>query len=111
MTLRPGRSESRRQIQSYMQGLGEAEFRSNPMVQDAVLRQLMVIGEAAGRLTPEFRLQHPELPWTKITGMRNRLIHDYGHVDFGIVWDAVQHDLPVLITNLEPLVPPPPTEQ
>lgn len=64
--------------------------------QDAVLRRFQVAGEAAARLTPETRAEFPNIPFHKIVGMRNRVVHDYGNVDFQIVWETVQSHLPVL---------------
>jgi uncharacterized protein with HEPN domain len=57
-------------------------------------------GEAAARLTPETCAEFPGIPFHKIAGMRNRVVHDYGHVDFEIVWETVQTHLPVLFKEL-----------
>ena len=56
------------------------------MVQDAFIRELEVLGEAAGRLSSAFTAEHPEIPWREITGMRHKLIHDYFGVDLGVAW-------------------------
>jgi uncharacterized protein with HEPN domain len=56
------------------------------VIQDAVIRELEILGEAAGRLSDEFVADHPEIPWREITGMRHKLIHDYFFVDLNIVW-------------------------
>jgi uncharacterized protein with HEPN domain len=58
------------------------------------LRRLLVIGEAAARLTPESCAEFPEIPFPRIVGMRNRVVHDYGHVDLEIIWEIVQIHLP-----------------
>ena len=70
------------------------------------MRALEVIGEAAGKVSGLMRDAHPEIPWSDIIGMRNRLIHEYSRVDVRKVWDTVQNDIPQLIAALEPLVPP-----
>lgn len=67
----------------------------------SLTRLLEIIGEAAARLPPEERARYPEIPWTDIVGMRNRLIHGYDEVDLDIVWQVVQGDLPDLVAGLE----------
>lgn len=62
---------------------------------------LEIIGEAASRVPAEQRLQHPDIPWPEIVGLRNRLIHGYDSVDFEILWQIVSDDLPPLIAALE----------
>jgi len=64
------------------------------VVQDAVIRELEVLGEAAGRLSMQFVKAHPEIPWREITGLRHKLIHDYFIVDLGIVWRTATMNLP-----------------
>jgi uncharacterized protein with HEPN domain len=91
---------------SFTEGLDEFAFLSSRLHQNAVIRSLEIIGEAAGKISPEFRAAHPEIPWRKITGTRHRLIHGYGEVRLDIVWAVVQDDLPPLIATLHPLIPP-----
>lgn len=81
-------------------------FETSPLHQNAVMRVLEVIGEAAGKISRATRDAHPEIPWGDIVGMRNRLIHEYFKVDVRKVWDTVQSDIPQLIAALEPVVPP-----
>lgn len=73
---------------------------------DAVVRNLEIIGEAASKLTSQFRKNNKHIEWRKIIGMRNRIIHAYDIVNFEIVWDVVQEDLPVLRKKLKTLIPP-----
>jgi len=94
-----------RRASNYGDRLSESRFCADRLVQDATIRCLEVIGEAAGRISEDFRVQHPDIPWAKITGMRNRLTHDYAHVDMSQVWLSATHDCPELIAQLEPLVP------
>jgi uncharacterized protein with HEPN domain len=79
--------------------------------QDEVLRLalthlIQVLGEAAGRVSVEYRGRHPEVPWPQIIGMRHRVVHDYLHVNQDVVWEVVSRDLPGLITVLSRIVPP-----
>jgi uncharacterized protein with HEPN domain len=82
-------------IQSYVSG-GKDAFYSNKMVQDAVIRNLEIIGEAVKNITPATRSHAPEVPWKKIAGLRDVLIHDYFGVDLDTVWLVVENRLPVL---------------
>ena len=75
---------------------GRRAFLSDTMVQDAVIRNLEVIGEAVRNLPLELRRQHPTIPWRSITALRNVLIHEYFGVDIDIVWRVVERRLPTL---------------
>jgi uncharacterized protein with HEPN domain len=66
---------------------------------------LQIIGEAARRISPEFKESHPAIPWAAIVGMRHRLVHEYFRIRVQKVWEAVRDDLPKLIPQLETLVP------
>jgi uncharacterized protein with HEPN domain len=84
-------------------------FRENPQIQDAVVRNIEIIGEAANqinRMAPEFIAQHPQLPWDDMRDMRNIIIHAYFDVDFEIVWQTVHEDLPKLKQQIEHLLIP-----
>ena len=88
-------------IQSYVAGQTHEDFLKDTKTQDAVLRRILVAGEAAARLTPETCAELPAIPFPKIVGMRNRVVHDYGNVDFEIVWETVQTHLPLLFKELQ----------
>jgi uncharacterized protein with HEPN domain len=90
----------------YARGLSEGEFRRSGLHQDAIVRQLTIVGEAAKRVSAEFRISHPEVPWRQVAGFRDVVVHDYFRVDLQEVWRIVQEDLPALVAVLEPLVPP-----
>lgn len=82
-------------------------FVQNQQVQDAVVRNMEIIGEAATRIhktAPDFIKQHPELPWTQMRGMRNIAIHEYFFVDLEIVWRTVKDDLPKLKQQIDALL-------
>jgi uncharacterized protein with HEPN domain len=85
---------------------GEEAFLQEPLVQDAVLRNLEVIGEAAKRVDDAFRAAHPEVPWRSLAGLRDVLIHQYEGVDVQRVWRIVEGDLPALRSAIDALLPP-----
>jgi uncharacterized protein with HEPN domain len=91
---------------AFVYGVSREEFNASELRQAAVVRPLEIIGEAAGRVSEETRLSHPEIPWQQMIGMRNRLIHEYFRVDLDAVWDTLHKDLPQLIALIEPMVPP-----
>ena len=91
---------------AFVAGLDGAMFAGSRLHQNAVIRSLEVVGEAAGRVSSSFRARHPQIPWRDITGMRNRLIHGYGDVRIEMVWMAARDKLPELIAALQPLIPP-----
>jgi uncharacterized protein with HEPN domain len=69
--------------------------------QSAVTLQILILGEAAKRLSPGFRDRHPEIPWSDIMRMRDKLIHHYESMDPGEIWQAAQGDIPFLLSSLE----------
>ena len=73
------------------------------MVQDAVVRQLEIIGEASRQLSEVFRAQHDHVPWHAMIGMRNRIAHEYLDIDLHVIWEVTKHDLPVLKTQINDL--------
>jgi uncharacterized protein with HEPN domain len=82
---------------SYCADISQDAFETNRLVQDAVLRNIELIGEAATRIPPEVREAHPAIAWRQIVAMRNQLIHGYLGIDLEIVWDVVQVELPALL--------------
>lgn len=75
---------------------GREAFLADPKTQDAVIRNLEIVGEAASRMSAALQSEHPDLPWEQMRGLRNRLVHAYFEVDLGIVWDVVEGELPEL---------------
>jgi len=86
--------------------LNKTAFLKDIKTQSAILHQLLVLGEAVKRLSDEFRVNHPKIPWTMIAGMRDKLIHEYNAVDLDEVWKTATTDIPRLIALIKPLVPP-----
>jgi len=83
---------------------GVETFRRDLMMQDAIIRNLQVMGEAAKKVSAETRAAHPEVPWRDIAGMRDRVVHDYFGVSLEIVWDVVQNHVPPLRESLKRIV-------
>ena len=87
------------------EGLDRYEYDQDETLRLALTHLVQVIGEAAQRVSPEFRLQHPDIPWKEIIGMRHRIVHDYLNVDEDVIWEVVQQDLPLLVDELAKIVP------
>ena len=85
---------------------GEQAFMDSRLIQDGVIRNLMVIGEATKNLSAELRAANPEIPWRQIAGMRDVLIHDYLKVNLARVWRTVAMDLPPLQKTAQRLLEP-----
>jgi uncharacterized protein with HEPN domain len=93
--------DSAKAIQKYMVGVTHEQFLADTEKQDAVLRRLEIIGEAASRLSPETQALFPNLPFRAMRGMRNIIAHDYGDVDLEQVWTTATTDLDNLVVTLE----------
>ena len=78
---------------------------SDRMLQLALTHLVEIIGEAAGRVTPEGRARYPQIPWQAIVATRNRVVHGYDVIDHDVVWQIVTEELPVLIRTLERALP------
>jgi uncharacterized protein with HEPN domain len=83
---------------------GRDAFRNDELIQTWILHHIQILGEAAARLSDEFQEKHPDIPWFKIIGMRNILIHDYFGIDIEAVWSVVENDLPVLYDQIRRLL-------
>jgi uncharacterized protein with HEPN domain len=96
--------EAIKRIFDYVENVGEVDFLTNAMVQDAVLRNLEIIGEAANKLVryhDEFIKQYPDVPWEDMYWMRNRISHGYFSIDFEIIWKTIGQDLPILENQIQ----------
>lgn len=93
--------ESISMIESYTKNLSQKEFLNSTQIQDAVMRRLEIIGEAITHIIDDFRGKYPEIPWQKIMGMRNMLIHEYFGISLKLVWDTVKKNVPELKQQIE----------
>jgi uncharacterized protein with HEPN domain len=83
------------------EGRTRADLDTDMMLGLSLWKLLEIIGEAAGRVSPELRGRHPHIPWQLAADTRNRLTHGYGKVDYAVIWSTVSNDLPSLVSDLE----------
>jgi len=93
--------DSAGKIIEYTQAFSFDEFTKDGKTIDAVIRNFEIIGEAANRLPEDFKEKHPNIDWPRIRGFRNRIVHDYFGIDYGIVWEIKETFLPSLIAALK----------
>ncbi len=96
--------ESIEAIERYTRGMEAAAFLNDSQAQDAVVRRLEIIGEAVKNVGPEFRAAHTEIPWKRIAGLRDVLIHRYFEVDLELTWETVQEQLPTFKQQVQALL-------
>jgi len=83
---------------------GQETFEQEELIQTWIVHHLQIIGEAARGLSSDLKNQHPEMPWSKIIGMRNILVHHYFGIDVDVVWAVVERDLPDLKLRIETIL-------
>jgi uncharacterized protein with HEPN domain len=89
----------------FLQGVDYARFIQDDEKRFAVYSQIIIIGEAANRFSPEFQQACAALPWRQMVGMRNRMVHAYDAIDWSIVWETASVQIPALLAALQPLLP------
>ena len=98
--------EYAREAVALIQNRSRSDLDTDRMLDLALVRLAEIIGEAASRVSVLRRKRHPEIPWSQIIGLRNRLVHGYDAIDFDILWQILTVDLPALIVMLEQIIPP-----
>ena len=93
--------DAARQALAYCRGRSRTDLDDTPMLRDAVVRQIEIVGEAAVHVSSQNAALLPAVPWPAIRGMRNRIVHEYSEIDLDVVWAVVTGDLPPLIEALE----------
>ena len=90
-----------RKIRKFSKGLTLKEFEKNELVQDAIIRNIEIIGEASKKISADIKKTYYEIPWKEVVGMRDKLIHDYLGVDTKVVWKTIKEDIPALERHLK----------
>ena len=88
-------------IVAHMRDVDMEEMNANEVLLDSMLFRMIQISENAKRLTDEYKLSHPYVPWNALSGLRNRIVHDYGNVDLNIVYETLKNDIPELLDLIE----------
>jgi uncharacterized protein with HEPN domain len=88
--------DSIRKINEFSNGLSLKKFKTNEIVQDAIIRNIEIIGEASKKISADTKQTYFKIPWKEIAGMRDKLIHDYLGVDVTVVWKTIKEDIPTL---------------
>jgi uncharacterized protein with HEPN domain len=102
--------EAARGIVEMTEGVDLHAFEADRMRRLAVERQFTILGEAARRVGDPFRVAHPEIPWGRVIGLRNLVMHEYDRIDVGTIWQIATENIPGLLGVLAGLVPPPPED-
>lgn len=96
--------EAAKRIGGYIRGMSYPEFLDDQKTQDAVVRNIEIIGEAVKKLPETFRAQHTGIPWKEIAGTRDKLIHDYFGVNFDILWNISKNEIPGIRNKIDKLL-------
>ena len=91
-------------VEEYTKGIDYKNFMDNNLLQAGVMREIEIMGEATKKLANELKEKYPGIPWKRMAGMRDKLIHDYFGVDLDAVWDTIEKDIPLLKNKLEAMV-------
>jgi len=98
--------QAAKEVESMLVDFDLARFLSDRVILRAVERSVEIIGEAARRVSVAYTTAHPEIPWRQVIGQRNILAHEYGQIDHELLYKTAVKDIPALITQLQPLLPP-----
>ncbi len=101
--LRHIQSECEYLIKEYNSSSYE-EFTGNERLSKAVCRSLEIIGEAVNKIHPDIKIQHNDIPWREISDLRNRIIHHYFGIDYEIIWDVIENEIPILKEQIDAII-------
>ncbi|TFF88262.1 MAG: DUF86 domain-containing protein [Promethearchaeota archaeon] len=87
-------------IEKYIEGKNKVDFIETPLIQDAIIHRIEIIGEAIKNLSSEFLGNYPDIPWKEIKGMRDIIVHKYFGIDLELTWEVVEKDIPDLKSNI-----------
>jgi len=93
-----------KKVLDFIKDTDKTGFENNIMLQDAVIRNIEIIGEASKKISQNFKDQYSEIPWREMAGMRDKLVHDYLGVDIDVIWETVTTDIPLLNNLLSNIV-------
>ena len=96
--------EASEKITRYLKGYTEKKFLHDEIVEDAVVRNFSIIGEAASKISSSFKKKYPDIPWKKLVGFRNRIVHDYIGVDYSVIWNIYKNNLSDLIKQFQEIL-------
>jgi uncharacterized protein with HEPN domain len=102
--------EAAEKVREYLIDKTFEDFMLDDMRREAVERNLEIIGEAAGRISEGLKLEQTDIPWQEIIAQRNALLYEYYDIDYQKIWQVVSFDVPKLIEQIRPLIPPLPPE-
>lgn len=98
--------QAARKAAAFAADLTYPQFQHSDLHQNAILKVLEIIGEAASRITTDTHRAYPQIPWRQIIGLRNRVVHGYFDIDLNLIWQIVHQDIPILLDQLQDLLPP-----
>lgn len=97
-------NQSKMRILEYMEDIDYKNFCDNFLVQDAIIRNIEIIGEATKKLSGDFKLKYNFVNWKELSGMRDKMIHDYSSINYDIVFDTIDKDIPILKEQIEKIL-------
>lgn len=95
---------SMERIEEYTKGMNFQQFKMNYLVVDAVVRNFEIIGEASNKIPKQIQEKYPEIPWSKMYGLRNLIAHEYFGIDYEMIWEISKNNLPGNRNNLAEII-------